>query len=99
MALVSECQTSNYKNWQSSLLRMESVSCQRKRSGAYFAEQDTFGQVRVGHRADLILVDADPIANIATVFEPAGVMAQGHWHSREAIAAKLAEIAAAYQAE
>src|SRR5690554_1281662 len=67
--------------------------------GRYFAEQDTFGQVRVGHRADLILVDADPIANIATVFEPAGVMAQGHWHSREAIAAKLAEIAAAYQAE
>lgn len=67
--------------------------------GNYFAQQDEFGQVREGHRADLLLVRDNPLQAIDTLFEPEGVMAQGRWHSREDIAAKLAEIAAAYQDE
>lgn len=67
--------------------------------GNYFSQQDEFGQVREGHRADLLLVSENPLENISTLYEPAGVMAQGQWHSRSAISEKLAEIAAAYRAE
>lgn len=62
-------------------------------AGTYFADKDTFGVIRVGARADLILLDADPRADITNIMEQAGVMAAGRWYSREAIAAQLAAIA------
>lgn len=61
-------------------------------AGAYFADKDTFGVIKVGARADLILLDADPRADIMNIMEQAGVMAAGRWYSREAIDARLQEI-------
>ena len=42
--------------------------------GDYFADVDTFGRVEAGHRADLVLLDADPLADAAHLAEIAGVM-------------------------
>ncbi|MEX1221280.1 MAG: amidohydrolase family protein [Idiomarina sp.] len=64
--------------------------------GDYFAKNDRFGSVAVGHRADLVLVAENPLNDLATVAEPLGVMAQGHWHSRAEMDKKLKEISAAY---
>lgn len=64
--------------------------------GDYFAKNDRFGSIAVGHRADLVLVAENPLNDLTTVAEPLGVMAQGHWHSRAEMDAKLAEISAAY---
>lgn len=65
-------------------------------AGAYFAEQDTFGRVAPGHRADLLLVEANPLEDVAHLTRLAGVMAHGRWLPRAEIDARLAEIAAQY---
>ncbi|MFC4347038.1 amidohydrolase family protein [Kordiimonas lipolytica] len=62
--------------------------------GRYFKDKDDFGAVTVGARADLILLDADPREDAMNLTKQAGVVAAGRWYSREAIDARLAEIAA-----
>lgn len=65
--------------------------------GDYFAEYDNFGQVREGYRADLILVDENPLTQLATLGRPAGVMVRGQWLDRDTLDEKLTEIETAYQ--
>ncbi|VXB24001.1 conserved exported hypothetical protein [Luteimonas sp. 9C] len=55
---------------------------------------DAFGTVEVGRRADLVLLAGDPRADLSHARAPLGVMARGRWWSREALDARLAEIAA-----
>jgi imidazolonepropionase-like amidohydrolase len=43
---------------------------------------DDFGTIEVGKRADLLLVDDNPVTDLATLRTPVGVMAAGEWHSR-----------------
>jgi imidazolonepropionase-like amidohydrolase len=57
------------------------------------------GTIRVGGRADLLLVDADPLAAIGNLRRVAGVMADGRWvpaarldAMKEAVAAEVAKI-------
>lgn len=64
--------------------------------GTYFQAWDTFGMVAPGHRADLILLDENPLDNIAHVAARSGVMVRGRWYPEEDIQARLAEIAASY---
>ena len=45
-----------------------------------------FGTIEVGKRADLILVQDNPLEDIATIKEPLGVMATGRWYSQETLA-------------
>lgn len=66
-----------------------------KNAGIYFADKDTFGEVSKGHRADLLLLDADPRLDALNLFEQAGVMAAGKWYSRKTIDERLAKIAEA----
>lgn len=62
--------------------------------GEYFSEDDAFGTVAQGQRADLVLVDADPLQNISNLTRISGVMTRGRWLSRRDIDERLAEIAA-----
>jgi imidazolonepropionase-like amidohydrolase len=50
---------------------------------------DPFGTVAVGKRADLLLLDRDPLADVAAVRDPAGVMVRGRWLARSDLAAAL----------
>ena len=65
-----------------------------KNVGEYFQSQDSFGTVAIGRRADLILLNANPLIDVRNVAEQAGVMLRGRWLSRETIDARLAEIRA-----
>lgn len=65
--------------------------------GEYFRTSDRFGTVATGQRADLILLDANPLADVANVDRIAGVMARGRWVPRAEIDAGLERIAAAYR--
>lgn len=56
----------------------------------YFRAENEFGTVAVGRRADLILLDANPLADIANFARQAGVMVRGRWLSREENAQRLA---------
>lgn len=57
----------------------------------FFGAEQEFGTIAPGRRADLILLDADPLADIANFTRQAGVMVRGRWLSREEIARRLAE--------
>jgi len=64
--------------------------------GEYFQRNDTFGTVAVGRRADLLLLNSNPLEDIANVADRAGVMVRGRWISEEDIQARLAEIEAQF---
>jgi imidazolonepropionase-like amidohydrolase len=59
----------------------------------YFGTPDEFGTVAVGRRADLILLDANPLDDIANARRIAGVMASGQWLPQERIDERLEAIA------
>ncbi|UTW57790.1 amidohydrolase family protein [Kordiimonas sp. SCSIO 12603] len=65
-----------------------------RNAGDYFKGKDRFGTIQAGMRADLLLLDANPLENSKNLFKQAGVMAAGRWYSRADIDAKLADIAA-----
>jgi imidazolonepropionase-like amidohydrolase len=55
---------------------------------------DSFGTVTTGKRADLLLLDADPLQDIGAVWKRAGVVLAGRWLPASELDAKLAEYAA-----
>ena len=61
--------------------------------GEYFQGKDSFGTVAVGRRADLLLLNANPLSDVANVADRAGVMFRGRWLPEEEIQRRLEEIA------
>ncbi len=61
--------------------------------GEYFRRSDTFGTVAVGRRADLILLNSNPLDDVGNVADRAGVMVRGRWFSDDYIKERLEEIA------
>jgi imidazolonepropionase-like amidohydrolase len=64
--------------------------------GEYFANEDDFGTVEPGKRADLVLLGANPLEDIGNVASIEGVMVAGRWLSRQEIARRLEAVAAGY---
>jgi imidazolonepropionase-like amidohydrolase len=58
-----------------------------------FGTSASTGTVARGMRADLILLDANPLTDIANTTRIAGVMLNGRWMSRQEIDKRLAQIA------
>lgn len=65
----------------------------------YLDPTKSFGTIAVGKRADLVLLEANPLESIANTRKIAGVMAQGKWHPKpelgkmlDAAAAKIAAL-------
>lgn len=56
-----------------------------------------FGTVAVGARADLILLDADPLLDVANLNRRAGVMVNGRWIAESEIRQRLDGIAARHR--
>lgn len=52
-----------------------------------------FGTVAAGNRADLVLLDANPLTDIRNLTRRSGVMVRGRWVSKTAIDAGLDELA------
>jgi imidazolonepropionase-like amidohydrolase len=64
-----------------------------KNPAGFFGREAEFGTVEVGRRADLILLDGNPLQDIRNVHRQAGVMVRGKWLPKEEIDRRLAEIA------
>ncbi len=62
--------------------------------GRYFQRQDSFGAVAIGHRADLILLEANPLENLDHLQRRVGVMVRGRWLPENELQARLEAIAA-----
>jgi imidazolonepropionase-like amidohydrolase len=65
--------------------------------GEYFKKQDSFGTIEQGKRADLVLLNANPLEDIANVSKIDGVMVRGRWHSRADLDGRLSEIEKKYK--
>jgi imidazolonepropionase-like amidohydrolase len=63
--------------------------------GAYFKNADSFGTIAAGQRADLILVDANPLQDVANIARRSGVMVRGRWLPSSELDSRLAQIAPA----
>jgi imidazolonepropionase-like amidohydrolase len=61
---------------------------------AFLGREAEFGTVEVGKRADLILVDGNPLQDIRNVHRQSGVMVRGRWLPKAEIDRLLAEIEA-----
>jgi hypothetical protein len=56
-------------------------------AAAFLGEEDEFGAIREGLRADLLLLDENPLEDVRTASEPVGVMVNGDWYSGDALEA------------
>ena len=63
----------------------------------YLGELDEFGTVEVGKRADLVLLQANPLEDITNTQKIEGVMVRGKWYSRADLDTMLEEVAKANQ--
>jgi imidazolonepropionase-like amidohydrolase len=62
-----------------------------KNVSTYFGTESTTGTVAAGKRADLVLLDANPLENIDNSTRIAGVMVNGRWLAKADIDKRLAE--------
>jgi imidazolonepropionase-like amidohydrolase len=51
----------------------------------FLGEEEEFGAVREGLRADLLLLTGNPLADIDALSDPAGIMVNGDWFSGDAL--------------
>ncbi len=61
----------------------------------YFGTPEAFGTVQQGRRADLVLLEANPLEDVGNLKRRAGVMVRGQWLPEEEIQARLERIAEA----
>ena len=64
--------------------------------GQSLGQPSDFGTVMVGNRADLILVDGNPLEDLSTVGRLDGVMVEGRWMSGDEIRQGLARLEEKY---
>jgi imidazolonepropionase-like amidohydrolase len=89
MALMLKCGFTPYQIIQSGT----------KNVGDYYKGKDNFGVIEVGKRADLILVEGNPLKDVANITKRIGVMARGRWLPESEIRRKLDEIPASWRAQ
>jgi hypothetical protein len=64
----------------------------------YLGEPEEFGTVEVGKRADLVLLEANPLEDVANTRQIAGVMVRGRYYDRANLDLMLEVVAQDYEA-
>ena len=80
---------------ESGMTPYEILATGTRNVGEYFQSSDKFGLIAGGHRADLLLLDANPLRDLAALQRRSGVMVRGRWLPESEIMAQLDRIAAA----
>ena len=65
-------------------------------SAEFLNRQSTMGTVDAGKNADLVLLDANPVADVANLSKIAGVVLKGKYFSKAALDQQKADVAVAY---
>jgi imidazolonepropionase-like amidohydrolase len=58
---------------------LDAIAAATREPAQLLGASDEFGTVEVGKRADLMLVDANPLSDLAALRHPLGVMVRGRW--------------------
>jgi imidazolonepropionase-like amidohydrolase len=64
----------------------------------FLGQSDLWGTIEPGKRADLVLLEANPLADVANFNRRAGVMVRGKWHTERELKKMLDDLAASYKA-
>jgi len=72
----------------------EAIKTGTSNAAEFLNEMDTFGTVEKGKRADLILIEKDPLENVANIALQAGVMVRGRWIPKIELQRMLEDLAA-----
>jgi imidazolonepropionase-like amidohydrolase len=75
----------------------EALATGTREVARFLGTPEAFGTVQEGRRADLILLEANPLTDIGNVQRRAGVMLNGRWLPESEIQAGLARIAGRYK--
>ncbi len=73
----------------SGLSPLEALRAATVRPAEFFGIEDDIGTVDPGKRADLVLLDADPLSNITNTRRISGVISKGRFYTPEELAAQL----------
>lgn len=76
------------------MTRLAVLQSATKNVGEYYQAVDRFGLVAPGHRADLLLLTANPLQDLGHLGRRAGVMVRGKWIPEAELQARLARLAA-----
>lgn len=68
---------------------LEALQAATVRPAEYFSLQNEMGSIDVGKRADLVLLDANPLDDISNTKSIAGVVTKGRWFSSDALVALI----------
>ncbi len=82
---------------QAGVSRRAVLAMATMRAAEYLGTPEEFGSIRPGARADLLLLAANPLENLAALRTPEGVMARGRWMPRAELAGLVAEVARRYR--
>ncbi|MBV6506469.1 MAG: hypothetical protein ILNGONEN_02046 [Syntrophorhabdaceae bacterium] len=65
--------------------------------GKFVPGAEPFGTIAVGKRADLILLEANPLQDVANIAKRRGVMIRGRWLSEQTLQGLLNELAKSFE--
>jgi len=74
----------------------QAIKAGTRDAAEFFEASAEFGTVSIGKRADLILVEGNPLENIANLERRAGVMVRGRWMTTSDLQQQLNALAASY---
>ena len=76
----------------------EALSAGTREAARFLRDERPVGTISVGNAADLLLLAADPLADVAALQQRSGVMAAGRWYAEDTLRAHLEELALSYEA-
>lgn len=77
---------------ESGLTPYEAIGAATIAPAVFLGKENEFGSIAVGKRADLLLVEGNPLQGVSHLTEIAGVMVRGAWFSSEQLRQMLAAL-------
>ena len=75
----------------------EAIRAGTSDAAKFLHQENEFRVVATGRRANLLLVEANPVEDVKNVSKRAGVMVNGHWLTEDELKQRLATLKASYQ--
>ena len=76
----------------------EAIKAATSDAAEFLHQEKQFGKVAVGMRADLLLLESNPLLDVANVNRRTGVMVDGRWISEPELRERLEQLTASYKA-
>jgi imidazolonepropionase-like amidohydrolase len=81
---------------EAGLTPYEALQTGTRNAAEFLGELREFGTITEGLRADLILLEDNPLDDVGYLRKRVGVMLRGDWHSNAELEERLRELAASY---